>query len=381
MGRTLLVGGGIGGLAAAIALRSTPTEPLVLERAQDLAKLEVGAGITLWPNALRVLDRLGLADEVCRRGHVIDTMEQRTLDDRPLVRWNLRDMARRVGAPMIGVGRPELHAALATAAGSLVKTNAQCTRVVQDDADVTAELAGGRAERGDILVGADGIESVVRAGLLGAEEPRHAGLAMWRASVQFAPEEMPTIPFVVYWGPAARFVVFRSGEGLLSWEAIVRVDPDGERPAAGGKEAVLERFAGYPDAVARVVQATDAAAINAAEVVDRPPSERWGQGRITLLGDAAHPMTFAVGQGAAQALEDGLALAAAVAAHGESPTALRAYEERRMKRSAHFQTMAWRLARIGRWDGSLPCAARNFVLRLTGRFAGRMQERDVSIAL
>jgi len=377
----MVIGGGIGGLAAAIALRDAPVETVVLERASDLAKLELGAGITLWPNAVRVLDRLGVGQELRERGRVFDRMEQRTARGRLLSRWPLDRMATRLGAPALGVSRPVLHAALARVAAEHVQTSSECVRFEQDDAGVTAVLADGRSERGDLLVGADGLHSAIRAALLGSAPPRPSGLGMWRANVSLKESDIPATSFMLYWGRAAKFVYFHSGPELLSWEAIV-ARADGEQVPAGGRvPAVLERFAGWPEEVLRIVAATPEQAIAYTEVVDRLPSERWGEGRVTLLGDAAHPMTYAVGQGAAQALEDGVVLAQVLRRDGASSAALRSYEQRRMERTAHFQSMAWRLARLGLANSPVSCTARDAFTMFTSRIGLRMQQKDMSVEI
>jgi 2-polyprenyl-6-methoxyphenol hydroxylase-like FAD-dependent oxidoreductase len=378
MTRVVVVGAGIGGLASSIALREASVETVVLERASDLARIELGAGITLWPNAVRVLDRLGVGQEVRERGRVFDRMEQRTARGRLLSRWSLDRVAARLGAPALGISRPVLHAALARAAAEHVQTGSECVRFEQDDTGVSAILADGRTERGDLLVGADGLNSTVRAALLGAEPPRASGLGMWRASLSLPERDIPATSFMLYWGRAAKFVYFHSGPEQLSWEAIV-ARPDGEQVPAGGRvPAVLERFAGWPEEVLRIVRATPEQAIAYTEVVDRLPSDRWGEGRVTMLGDAAHPMTYAVGQGAAQALEDGVVLAEVLRSGGGSSAALRAYEERRMERTAHFQAMAWRLARLGLANSPISCTARDAFTRYTSRIGLRMQEKDMA---
>jgi 2-polyprenyl-6-methoxyphenol hydroxylase-like FAD-dependent oxidoreductase len=380
MTRVLVVGAGIGGLATAIAMRPTAVDVVVFERANDLKHLEVGAGITLWPNAVRVLDQLGVGEDLRARGSVLHRFEQRTLRGRLLSRWPLDEMAAQLGAPVMGINRPELHAILAAAGSYCVQTGSEVTGFEQHDSAVSVQFADGRSESGDALIAADGIESVVRAQLLGKEATRYAGLTMWRANVAMPESSMPPVPFLAFRGRGTKFVIFRTGPGRLSWEAVVSSGPGGTDPPGERRRVVSEHFAGFCDPVLALVEATDEAAIFRTDVCDRPPIEHWGSQRVTLLGDAAHPMTFAVGQGAAQALEDSVAIAAALAANGDVEAALRSYENKRILRSAHFQALAWRLARIGVPRSRLRGVLRNVFIQSTSRIGRRMQVKDMTEA-
>jgi 2-polyprenyl-6-methoxyphenol hydroxylase-like FAD-dependent oxidoreductase len=378
--KVVVVGAGIGGLATSIALRPCDVELVVLERAADLAKVELGAGITLWSNAMLILDRLGVGAEIRRRGAVLSCFEQRSARGRLLSRWPLQEMARRLGAPVCGINRPDLHAALATQAAEHVRTGCNVEGFEQTNGTVEISLSGGASEWGDVLIGADGIESAVRAQLLGAHAPRHSGLTMWRANVPYDEAIAPPVDFIAWWGSGAKFVIFRSGPDRLSWEGIVTSAP-GLKDAPGKiKQAIHERFAGFVDPVHRIIDATEEQPIFRTDVCDRPPDERWGRGLVTLLGDAAHPMTFAIGQGAAQALEDALAIARAVGGGDRDlEGALREYERPRMARAAHFQTMAWRLARAGALEARPARALRNAAFALSSPIGWRMQVKDMTL--
>ncbi len=380
MTKVVVVGAGIGGLATSIALCGADVEVVVLERAADLGKVELGAGITLWSNAMLILDRLGLGAEIRERGAVLGCFEQRTARGRLLSRWPLEEMARRLGAPVCGINRPDLHAALVRGAGQQVRTGCNVERFEQSNGAVSVALSGSGSESGDVLIGADGIDSTVRRQLLGEQAPRHSGLTMWRANVPYDEEIAPPVDFIAWWGAGTKFVVFRSGPQRLSWEGIVTSAPGGEDAPGGRRRAVLERFKGFTDAALRVVEATSEEAIFRTDVFDRPPDERWGRERVTLLGDAAHPMTFAVGQGAAQALEDALAIGRVLGEGGaDLDAALREYERLRIARAAHFQTMAWRLARAGALEGRPAQALRNIAFAVSSPIAWRMQAKDMAL--
>ncbi|MBV9193801.1 MAG: FAD-dependent monooxygenase [Solirubrobacterales bacterium] len=380
MTKAILVGAGIGGLAAATALSKTDVEVVSFERARNLATVELGAGITLWPNAIMVLDKLGVGQEIRARGAPLHSFEQRTRSGRLLARWPMEEMARRIGAPAIGIARPDVHAVLAQAGGYGVQTGTEVTGFIEREDAVEVTLADGRAERGDVLIGADGIESTVRAQLLGATPPRHAGLAIWRANLPIAPGvPVPDVAFMLFWGTGKKFVVFHSGPRQLSWEAIVRAERGGSDPPGMSKDVVLTYFKRFADPVRTLIEATDPNAVFRTDVSDRPPDKHWGRGRVTLLGDAAHAMTFAVGQGAAQALEDTMALAARLDHTRDVIAPLRAYEEARMKRSAKFQGLAWRLARAGAWKAPPAAILRNIVLATSSPMVWRAQCKDMTL--
>jgi 2-polyprenyl-6-methoxyphenol hydroxylase-like FAD-dependent oxidoreductase len=165
----------------------------------------------------------------------------------------------------------------------------------------------------------------------------------------------------------------------MCWEATLATEAGGRDPEGGPKPSLLEHFADFCDPAKPLIEATHQKAIIRNDVCDRPPTDTWGQGRVTLLGDAAHAMTFAVGQGAAQAFEDAVVLADSLGAGGGVEEGLRAYEQRRIKRAGGFQSMAWRLARMGLHRSPLKRGLRNAFLQGTSAIGRRVQERDLRV--
>jgi 2-polyprenyl-6-methoxyphenol hydroxylase-like FAD-dependent oxidoreductase len=142
---------------------------------------------------------------------------------------------------------------------------------------------------------------------------------------------------------------------------------------------LLDRLSGWAEPTAAVIEPTPEEAINRADVVGRDPLEGWGRGRVTLLGDAAHPMTPNLGQGAAQAMEDALALASCLREHSDPAAALRAYEEPRARRTADIMKRAWTIGATGRWESTAACVARDWLMRLTvPTIAWTLQKRDMA---
>jgi 2-polyprenyl-6-methoxyphenol hydroxylase-like FAD-dependent oxidoreductase len=360
----IIVGGGIGGLCAAIALRQAGIESAVFERAREL--VEVGAGLSLWANAMRAFEKLGVAGPVRAASVPGSSGEIRSWRGDRLAEISSAAMARKHGAAHIGIHRADLQAVLVTAVGrERIQLGARCTGFEEDGGGVTARFADGREARGALLVGADGIHSAVRAQLTGGQKPRYAGYTAWRGVTPFQHPLLPLGVGIESWGRGQRFGTTHIAGGRLYWFAT-RSGPPGERDLpAGRKRELLERFRGWHAPVEAIIEATDESAILRDDVFEHRPLGEWGRGRVTLLGDAAHAMTPNLGQGACQAAEDAVVLAACLRAASEAPAALRAYERRRIARTTA-------VARQSRWTGRfaqarypVTCALRDTLARLS----------------
>ena len=370
--RTILVAGaGIGGLAAAIELAKAGFRTVVLERAKRLE--EIGAGIQLTPNAVRALERLGALAAVKKRAVAANALIVSAGDSGDvLARATLgEETARRFGAPWLLVLRADLQRALHEVASDLVDIVFEFDTEVMDFAlhprGVTAltQHAGKSQEHmGLALVGADGLWSRLRARLHGAEPPDFPGLVAWRALVPT--KNLPAIfaePTVRLWlGRDAHVVHYPVANG--SMVNVVAIFADPWRSEGWNAKVDMALFPTACDHWAEMPQRALAATreFRRWTLSDRTPLGHWGQGRVTLLGDAAHPMLPFLAQGAAAALEDALALGRQLKHPGEIAAALRAYEAERQLRTAQMQ----RAARfIGRFyhAGGLARGVRDFMLR------------------
>jgi 2-polyprenyl-6-methoxyphenol hydroxylase-like FAD-dependent oxidoreductase len=363
-----IAGAGIGGLTLAAALRRRGTPATVLERAGALAP--VGAGITVQPNAMVALGRLGLAERVADAGQAITEAAIVDPTGRPLgAPVDASALAAALGAPIIAIHRARLHAILLDAAGG-ARTGAEVVSVDERGRHVIAVLAGGGSHQADVLVGADGVRSAVRAHLVGDGEPVYAGYASWRG---VAPAGAASVGArtTETWGRGQRFGVVPLGGGETYWFATANA-------AAGGRDGdvaaeLAARFAGWHDPIPALLAATPAERIVRTDIADRPVITRWHRGRIVLLGDAAHPMTPNVGQGGCQAIEDAVVLDEALAAHDDLEAALAAYERRRVMRANGIVTAARRLGAVAQWQSPAACWLRGLALRLTPAAAARRQ--------
>src|SRR5262245_9614619 len=319
--RVIVVGGGIGGLSAAIGLRAAGHEVVVLERAPRIDP--VGAGITLFANAMRALARLGVREAVAARGAAAGRSAILTSAGRELVQ-----VPHDLLEGTVALHRADLQAVLAEAAGE-VRLGVEVTAVEQDAGAVIVRAASGAEERGDLVVGADGLGSVVRRAIVEAP-PRYAGYTAWRG---VSPVAIEPGRLSESWGVGERFGLVDIGGGRTYWFATKNA-PEDEADEPGGRRAeILRRFAGWHDPIATVAEAADGDGILRNDVYYLEPPQRWSSGRIVLLGDAAHATTPGAGQGAAQAIEDAVVLADRVAQGGEPAAALADYESIRRPRA------------------------------------------------
>ncbi len=360
----LVVGGGIGGLATALAFQRQGIRSLVFERTPQFR--EVGSGMILAGNAVKALHKLGLADVLQTIAAPLLSASIRSWRGDVLVDMPMQEAMRRFGASTVAVHRAELQAALVQALekGSL-HTHMQGIGFEQDEAGVRVRFASGEEVQGDLLVGADGLHSVVRAQLIGAARPRYAGYTAWRAVTCFSMHQREAQTTFETWGAGRRFGFIPLTQGRVCWFAVANA-PEGEREEqAREKRRVLELVASCHEPARAVIEATEASAILRTDLYDRRPISSWSQGRVTLVGDAAHPMTPNLGQGACQAIEDAFILAESLQREPTIAWALQRYEARRIKRANAIVQRSWRLGQIAHWENPWSVHVRDIVLRMT----------------
>ncbi len=396
----LIAGAGIGGLTAALALARIGARVTVLERAEALA--EIGAGLQLSPNATRILAWLGLLEAVAARAARPSGIRVRAgRGGRILSTLSLADAERRWGAPYLVARRADLQAVLAAAAAAeptiTLELGTALAGFGTTETGVAVTTARGlvkRALTADALVGADGVRSTVRGRLVAgpADAPTETGRTAWRALVPLdaAPAALRTAETSLWLGRDAHLVHYAVGNpARINVVAIIRdaighdattrnattrestaADPDATWSRPGDPAILAARFAAWhPDARALIAAAP---AWTTWPLHDRAPLPAWNAGPVALLGDAAHPILPFFAQGAAQAIEDAAALAAAVAASRDMPTALAAYSAARLARATRIQATSRELGRIYHLAGPA-AAARDIAMKLAG--PGRLMAR------
>ena len=359
--RVVIVGAGIGGLSAAIALGHFGHEAVVLERASTLEP--VGAGLTVQANAMSVFRRLGLAESVIAAGARLSGGSLRRADGAVMLSMRTSEMAHPAKEPSVGIHRADLQRVLLDAAGDVVRLGSEVTDVDPDEpAAILQEVA---RVGGDAVVGADGIHSSVREALFGVEPTRYSGYTCWRGVCDWRPEACG----FEAWGRGQRFGAVAIGGGRTYWFATADAAPGGRDPA-DPQAALLERFGGWAAPVPELLRRTPAEAILRNDIVDRPPNDRWGRGAVTLLGDAAHAMTPNLGQGACQAVEDAWVLARCLTEGDEPAEALRIYESERQPRTRWLVERSQRFGRMAQWSHPLMAWLRDRAVALVPASAG-----------
>ena len=349
----------------------------MFERSPEIE--EIGAGITLWANATRPLKRLGVYDEVRSSGAVEIGGELRSWGGEMILEIPADALRSRFGEANLAVHRSDLQGALLAALPEgTVQLGRELVGFSQNGRVVVARFADGRQERGDLLVGADGIHSSVRAQLFGRRPPRYAGYTAWRGVADAGEGGLPEGVGLNLWGRGSEFGLVGIGRGRFYWFATKNA-PEGEaESAAGRKREVLYLLAGWYQPARAAVEATADSKILRNDIYDREPLRDWGVGRVTLLGDAAHPMTPNLGQGACQAIEDALVLARCLDSGGEVPASLRLYEGRRVRRTAGIVRRSRLVGRLVQLKSLLLCRLRDAVARSTSASAQLRQYEEIA---
>lgn len=359
MRTALIVGAGIGGLSAGIALRQAGWNIRILERAPS--PRELGFGLGLAPNAIAALRSLGIADRIIARGFQPTRGELRRMDGTVLKRVDLPRQALR--APMVMALRPVLHGALLEAVGAgAVAPNSEAVGFTVSGHRVSLHLANGDAIEGDVLVGADGTGSIVRQVLHPSEPPpRRCGIVAVRGAVHGVQHHLGDLHGVYYLGPGVESAMIRASDTGIYWFVSLARElvPIGMTEPAEILAHMAPRFDGTFRAI---TSATDDLRYD--ELVDRDPIPFWGKNMVTLLGDAAHPLLPHTGQGAAQAILDAVALGTRLVGDVDIAPALRSYERDRMSRTAKLVRQGRRTARVMRMTNPFGCYVREAVLRM-----------------
>lgn len=366
----LIAGGGIGGITAALCLAEEGHSVELFEQANSFS--EAGAGIQLSPNCTRVLHHLGLESALRENAFLPEGTQIRDWKSGRLISESaLGDAAvRQFGFPYYHIHRGDLLALLVNAASThtniRVHTGARIEILLEKENAVELSI-NGETSKGDLLIGADGIHSTIRASLWGEEKPAFTGNIAWRALVPSAklPEGLIHPMSTVWWGPGKHFVHYfvRRGEMVNCVCVVEKTGWEVESwTARGDYEELKSDFRDWHPDIQTLIDSADRESLYKWALYDRPPMKAWSRGRVTLLGDACHPTLPFMAQGAAMAIEDGAVLAGCLRQDADVPAALQQYEDLRRERTARIQKGSRRNATIFHMSG-IKAWARNLAAR------------------
>jgi 2-polyprenyl-6-methoxyphenol hydroxylase-like FAD-dependent oxidoreductase len=344
--RILIAGGGIGGLAAALALAQNSIPSLVLEKAHQLG--EIGAGIQLGPNAFHCFDRLGVGETARKMAVYIDQLRlMDSMADGEICHIDLGEAFRkRYGNPYAVVHRGDLHGVLLKACRDNplieLRVSSEVTGYDQDAKTVSARLANGERVSGAALIGADGLWSNVRRQVVGDGGPRVSGHTTYRSVIPTAemPEDLRWNAATLWAGPKCHIVHYPLS-GWKVFNLVVTYHNDAPEPVAGkpvSEEEVRRGFTHICERARNII--SHGKDWHLWVLCDRDPVDNWVDGRVALLGDAAHPMLQYMAQGACMAMEDSVCLADSLARTDTLESGLATYRDRRVLRTTRVQLMS-----------------------------------------
>ena len=358
-GPVLIIGAGIGGLTLASALAQRGFECRLFERAPELAA--AGAGILVQTSALLALRTLKLDAAIAASGQDVRVGFLKTDRGQTLQRTSMSFLQDELGVSTVAIHRARLQRLLLEAGNAAeLELGAELTGYETEESGVTALFAGGRRERGALLVGADGLHSAVRRALLGESPLRYAGYTSWRGIAEVS-GATPAHEVTEMWGPGARFGFADISRSETYWFAVLNAR-EGERES-NSLEAVTRQFAGWAEPVPKLLAHTRPERVFRTDIHDRLPVASWSRGRVTLLGDAAHPTTPNLGQGGSMAIEDAVVLAHALERAPALADALADYERRRVARANRIVAASFRFGKLAQTQNRLAIFLRNALFR------------------
>jgi 2-polyprenyl-6-methoxyphenol hydroxylase-like FAD-dependent oxidoreductase len=360
-----IIGGGIGGLCTAIALRRKGFEVEVFENAPSIQPL--GAGIVLAANAMKALEKLGLKKEIMGHGKLLRQFRILSESGTLLSLTNSQALSERFhSVDNFSIHRADLHAVLLKQLPEgTIQLGKRCLSVQQEAHQVIAHFTDGGQAVSDGLVACDGIHSPIRQQLLPGSVPRYAGYTCWRGITQSLPASFDDSIATETWGSRGRVGIVPLGQGRVYWFACVNAPRNDPGMALMKAQDLAQRFRGYHFPIPQILSGTPAHQTIWNDILDIEPISQFAFERVVLLGDAAHATTPNMGQGACQAIEDALVLAQCLAEQGSNiPAAWKAYEKRRIARTTEVVNRSWQIGKVAQLENRCLLLLRNAAMRM-----------------
>lgn len=365
-----IIGGGIGGLTTALSLQQAGIETTVYEAAPEIKP--VGAGIVIATNALQVFRRLGIDQEVCKKGNRIDAMTITKADFSDLSRIPITDFVETFGLQNHAIHRADLHKILVDALGQeRVLLNKRLEQIGSSGNGYALQFEDGSLLEADYVIGADGIRSIVRQQLFEENIYRDANQTCWRGMLSYTLPEQYRHEALEAWGKGKRFGMVQVGEGIVYWYLVINKDmeQEGTVPHEYARE--------FHALAANLLQQTPSDSIIKGPLYDLQPIQTWSHERVCLLGDAAHATTPNLGQGACQAIEDAYVLGE-LAKKYPLDEAFYLYPMIRRAKAHTIVRRSWTLGVVSHLTNPLAIGLRNILFKyLTPKYIMRKQMKQL----
>ncbi len=371
MEKVTIIGAGIAGLTAAIALKQRGFEVEVFENAPEFKP--VGAGINLAMNAMQIYRKLGVYNDIINQASHLSSMNLRTKNLGYLSTFNLQHFEAEYGVKSVAIHRAVLHEILLDHLGDTpiyLKKNLRSLSQVKGK--VMLQFEDGSEHNSEILVGADGIHSVVRQCIMSNTHLRDARQICWRgiSSAQIDPMHFGELNEI--WGKGNRFGFVHINHNEIYWYALIN-----KNQLTTKDQDLALIFADYHPTVLQILRETPKTGIICSEIWDLDPIDHWYRNRVCLLGDAAHATTPNLGQGACQAIESALALSISLSEENSVNAAFARYESVRKSKANQIVNTSWRIGKMAQINNHIAVHLRNLLLKLTPNFVMEQQNRSV----
>jgi len=381
--KIIIVGGGIGGLSLAVALKNKGIQSVVYEKASVMK--EIGSGIVLSPNGIKALDAVDkeIGKKVRQQGEIYDPNLNYPFllsNGKVLSQSDFGTLANKYGAPMITIERYKLHSILKEALETQsLFTGHNLVDFKQDVEKVKVEFGNGHIDNGDLMVGADGIHSQVRKILIGDKKPNYLGITAVRGIVENIDHPYIHSGFLTM-GKGAQIFTSPLSQNRLYWTATWN-STEGHWISKDTKEIkkfLLEKYKNWHNPIPTMIENTELNKLVVTDIYDRNPLKTWTQGRVTLLGDAAHPMSPFMGQGSNMAIEDAIVLANQIHLHGENeyPSALIGYERERISRTSKMVLQSRQFVTMGKVENPILVKLRDGMMSTMMKFSNSDKQNE-----
>ncbi|WP_186321420.1 FAD-dependent monooxygenase [Bacillus sp. FJAT-22090] len=354
-----IIGGGIGGLCAAVALQKQGFSVKVYESSSTFQP--VGAGIGIGSNAMQALMKIGVGEKIFQEGHILQAQVFQNAQGKTLNTIDFSILKERFGQENITIHRADLHRTFLEALKpNTVSYNKRCMNVEQLGEKVTAYFDDGMVVNADLLIAADGIHSSIRKKLVTNSLPRYSGYTCWRGITenngrvdQFTSTEI--------WSTAGRFGMAPMKNGQVYWFACINAREQDPFYQKLERKEIANLFNDFPEIVTQIIRDTPTKLILHHDILDIQPLKQFSFGRIILLGDAAHATTPNMGQGAGQAIEDAIVLGNGFHQFEDLPKVLAFYEEKRVARTAKVINLSRQIGLTAQLRSKALASTRDFL--------------------